>query len=243
MITTNLLNYFQDLRENYDNFKNIEGFVADDYWEDTDYIPDSFKQGNSITNPCYKYNPNPNEENQLDQECVKKTLEESTSPEQTVVLKKVFGIDTPASTTPVTTVTPTTSVTTITPTTPDALATPTTPDTTVAPTIDNLCSGNILDFQCNKNLKIVIWCLIILCALLVISFIVYIMYNSKQKEHTPKYTTPVKHLIKNTTSDRIASSPTTNVSFSPLPPVKYQNTDQRDGFLKRMIGGKTKRKN
>jgi len=243
MITTNLLNYFKDLRENYDNFKNIEGFVADDYWDDTDYIPDSFKQGDSIINPCYKYNPNPNEENQLDQECVKKTLEESTSPEQTVVLKKVFGIDTPASTTSVTTVTPTTPVTTVTPTTPDTSVTPTTPDTTVAPTVDNLCSGNILDFQCNKNLKIVIWCLIILCGLLVISFIVYIMYNSK---HTTEYETPVKHFIKkNTATDHIVSSPTTvDVSFSPPPAkMKYQNTNQREGFLKRMIGGKTKRKN
>jgi uncharacterized integral membrane protein len=259
MITTNLLEYFKDLRENYDNFKNIEGFVVDPFWGDTDYIPESFKQDGKIVNPCFKYNSN--EVNQLDQECVKRILSESTSSQQTAALKKVFNIDIPATTTPVTTemkqpVTPTVAtkqpVTTLTPATTTPTTTPatTTPTTTPATTtpvatstspttspnlkeIDDLCSGNILDFKCNKNLKILIWCLIIVCVLLVISFIIYIMYNSKQKENT----TPVKELY-------TTSSPTTDVSFSPPPPkMKYQNnTNQREGFLKRMLGGKNRRK-
>jgi hypothetical protein len=240
-MVTNLLKYFKDLRENYDNVKNIEGFVADDYWGDTDYIPESFKQGDRIVNPCYKYNPHG--ENKYDQECVKKTLEESTSPEQTKVLKKVFGIDTPA-TTQGTPDTPGTSDTPVTPVTPVAPTTPVAPVAPVVPT-DNLCSANILDFQCNKNLKIVIWCLIIVCVLLVISFIVYIMYNSKQKENATSIT-PIKHFAKSTTTDHIPPSPTTaDVSKTYVgQKMKYQNnSNQKEGFLKRLIGGKSKRKN
>lgn len=242
-MVTNLLKYFKDLRENYDNVKNIEGFVADDYWGDTDYIPESFKQGDRIVNPCYKYNPHG--ENKYDQECVKKTLEESTSPEQTKVLKKVFGIDTPA-TTQGTPDTPGTSDTPVTPVTPVAPTTPVAPVAPVVPT-DNLCSANILDFQCNKNLKIVIWCLIIVCVLLVISFIVYIMYNSKQKENGTSIT-PITHVAKSATTDHIPPSPTTadvSKTYVGSPQkMKYQNnSNQKEGFLKRLIGGKSKRKN
>lgn len=224
MITTNLLEYFKDLRENYDNFKTIEGFVADPFWGDTDYIPDSFKKDGKISNPCYKYDPS--KEHYYDQECVKNVLAESTSPQQTAVLKKVFNIDTPATTTPETTEQP---VTTLTPVTTTPTTTPVVPNVVPDTTTADLCNGNILDFQCNKNLKILIWCLIIVCVLLVISFIIYIMYNSKQKENT----TPVKELY---------TTPT--IPYSPPPPkMKYQNnTNQREGFLKRMLGGKNRRK-
>ena len=271
MITTNLLKYFQDLRENYDNFKNIEGFVVDPFWGDTDYIPDSFKQDGKIVNPCFKYNPDG--VNKLDQECVKKTLEDSTSPQQTAALKKVFGIDSsdkiwPAPVTTEKPVTPqvttekpvtpsvatenpvTPTVTTEKPVTPSVgteqpvtppvtteqpVTTPVTPTNSIPEKTTDLCSENILDFKCYKNLKILIWVLIIVCVLLIISFIVYV-YNSKQKEcKTPA--TPVKELY-------TVSSPK-DVPFSPPPPkMKYQNnTNQREGFLKRLLGGKNRRKN
>ena len=245
-LSTNLLKYFTDLRENFDSVKNIEGFVADPFWGDTDYIPDSFKDGDRIVNPCLKYDPD--RVNQLDQECVKEIMAASTSPEQTKALAKVFGIDSPATvtTTPpaVTTVPPTVTTTpsptvTTTPTTSPTVTTTSTipptvttePTTTPVPLVivpDDTCSNNILDFQCNKNLKILIWCLIIACVFLILSFIIYVMYTSQNSGNTTALVTENVETIP--TTDRVGNNN-----------INYQNKNKQD-FLTRMIGGKSKRR-
>ena len=71
------------------------------------------------------------------------------------------------------------------------------------------------------------------------------MYNSKQKENATSIT-PIKHFAKSTTTDHIPPSPTTaDVSKTYVgQKMKYQNnSNQKEGFLKRLIGGKSKRKN
>jgi hypothetical protein len=257
-ISTNLLKYFTDLRENFDNVKNIEGFVADPFWGDTDYIPDSFKDGDRIVNPCLKYDPD--RVNQLDQECVKEIMAASTSPEQTKALEKVFGIDSPAT---VTNTTPSPAVTTTPPstettspavtTTPPSTETTSPTVTTTSPTVtttspvvisvpttlpDDTCSNNILDFQCNKNLKILIWCLIIACVFLILSFIIYVMYTSQKSGNTTVLATEMGEMIQTNTN---APQKIPSVDRVGNNNINYQNKNKQD-FLTRMIGGKSRKK-
>jgi len=211
----NLLKYLIGLRENFENVKNIEEFVADEYWEDTDYIPDSFKDGDTIKNPCFKYDAD--RVNQLDQACVQRVLSESKSPDQTRVLKKVFGIE--DSVVPVNSVKETKpTVTTTEPKKSTEEPKKSTEEPKEQSTNDDNCSGNILNFECNKNLKILIWCLIALVVLLVFSFIIYAMSSTKTNQDM-----------------YIAKQSNQKMSQEPLVRV------ERGNFVDRMIGRNKRR--
>ena len=159
----NLLEYFVKIRENFDNIKYIENFVADPYWGDTSNIPASWKHKDGrVYDPKLEYDPDSLYDDREDNDTY-----DSLKP----LLK---GFDK----TKTTKYTDEDAEEKIEEDEKDALF--------KEKDDEEECSDNILDLSCNKNFKMMIWVLIFISLILFVILIVFIarkfMGNSKPVE-------------------------------------------------------------
>ena len=204
--TFSLIRYFQNIRENFDNLDVIETFGVNEALTysadplDIDYL-ENIKNNYESTNG-YEY-----DENAVD--------EDPTTPPSTV----------PPTTAPPSTVPPATA--SLPTTIPGTLAPPVTlPEDTPAKdlpqqTLPGQCSSkDLLDFDCYKNLKILLWFLLIIVTIVIISFLVYLV-NKLVK-------------INNNSGTSVKTSSMPNVPY-PMPVIVADSPEPKP-FLNRLFG-------
>jgi hypothetical protein len=159
----NLLEYFVNLKENFDNIKYIENFEADPYWGDTSNIPDSWKHKDGrVYDPKLEYDPNALYDDREDNDTYDylKPLLENVDKTKTT---KYTDEDAKEKI------------------------------TDNEEEDEEECSDNILDLSCNKGFKMMIWGLILLSLIFFIILIVFIarkfMSDSTQISSQPVQTT------------------------------------------------------
>ena len=194
MNSIKVLEYFKKIKENYENIKTIEGFEIEYCWGETSNIPPPSwtHEDGRVYDPKYKYNSLYYQSSNI----TSNQLPVVAANEETSTNTKIIS--------------PTTTVNSLSDVEKKSSHPETKPDAKEKSIkkSDN-CSNNIFDFECNKEMKILIWCLIVFTILFIFVFVGYALYKYFDKSNSqlppivniPQQTLQNDYVIANQTPD------------------------------------------